>query len=215
MKKIVLFLILLTISVAAVVTQYPTLLTRYALLFSVNNATKGADALVVLAGGIIPRLPYAIELYQKGYAPRIILTQARHPNQRFKQVWGDEWIVAPGVLRALNTKVPLVYLPSLKKGGVTSTFDEAYDLRDYCLKHKFHHLIIVTDMYHTRRALLAFEKVMAGTGMRVEAAGASNDIFSESNWWLTDTGISAYILEGIKYVVYCMTDKNVAFIKNY
>ena len=215
MKKILLFLILLIFSAAVVTTQYPSLLNRYALLFSVNNATRGADALVVLAGGIIPRLPYAIELYQKGYAPRIILTQARHPNQRLKQIWGDEWSVAPAVIRALNTKVNLVYLPSLKKGGVTSTFDEAYDLRDYCLKNKFDHLIIVTDMHHTRRALLAFEKVMAGTGMRVEAAGAPNDIFSESNWWQTDTGISAYIMEGIKYVVYFMTDKNVAFIKNY
>ncbi len=215
MKKLLLFLILLTCSAAAVATHYPSLLTRYARLFSVNNATRGADALVVLAGGIIPRLPYAIELYQKGYAPRIILTQARHPNQRFRQIWGNEWSIAPAVIRALNTKVNLVYLPSLKKGGVTSTFDEAYDLRDYCLKNKFHHLIIVTDMYHTRRALLAFEKVMAGTGMRVEAAGAPNDIFSESNWWQTDTGISAYIMEGIKYAVYFVTDKNVAFIKNY
>ena len=215
MKKIVLFLVLLSFSAAAVVTQYPTLLNRYALLFSVNNATKGADALVVLAGGIIPRLPYAIELYQKGYAPRIILTEARHPNPRFKPVWNGEWSIAPGVINALNAKVSVVYLPSLKKGGVTSTFDEAYDLRDYCLKHKFHRLIIVTDMYHTRRALLAFEKVMAGTGMRVEAAGAPNNIFSESNWWQTDAGISAYIMEGIKYAVYFMTDKNVAFIKNY
>jgi uncharacterized SAM-binding protein YcdF (DUF218 family) len=215
MKKLLLFIILLTFSAAAVITQYPSLLTRYARLFIVNNATKGADALVVLAGGIIPRLPYAIELYQKGYAPRIILTESRHPNPRFKQVWNGEWSIAPGVIHFLNVKVNLVYLPSLKKGGVTSTFDEAYDLRDYCLKNKFHHLIIVTDMYHTRRALLAFEKVLAGTGMRVEAAGAPNDMFSESNWWQTDTGISAYIMEGIKYVVYFMTDKNVAFIKNY
>ena len=86
MKKILLFLILLIFSAAVVTIQYPSLLTRYALLFSVNNASRGADALVVLAGGIISRLPYAIELYQKGYAPRIILTQARHPNQRLKQI---------------------------------------------------------------------------------------------------------------------------------
>jgi uncharacterized SAM-binding protein YcdF (DUF218 family) len=215
MKKILLFLMVLIVSAAVVATQYPLLLTRYARLFCVDNASTGADALVVLAGGIIPRLPYAIELYQKGYAPRIILTEARHPNPRFRQVWNGEWSIAPGIISFLNVKVNLVYLPSLKKGGVTSTFDEAYDLREYCLKNKFHHLIIVTDMHHTRRALLAFEKVMAGTGMRVEAAGTPNDIFSESNWWQTDTGISAYIMEGIKYAVYFMTDKNVAFIKNY
>lgn len=215
MKKLLLFLFLLTFSAAAVATQYPTLLTRYALLFSVNNATKGADALVVLAGGIIPRLPYAIELYQKGYAPCIILTEARHPNPRFKPAWNGEWSIAPGVIKVLNAEVSVVYLPSLKKGGVTSTFDEAYDLRDYCLKHKFHHLIIVTDMYHTRRALLAFKKVLADTGIQIEAAGAPNDMFSESNWWQSDAGISAYIMEGIKYAVYFITDKNVALIKNY
>jgi uncharacterized SAM-binding protein YcdF (DUF218 family) len=215
MKKILLFLIVLIVSAAVVATQFPSLLTRYARLFSVDNATPGADALVVLAGGIIPRLPYAIELYQQGYAPRIILTEARHPNPRFRQVWNGEWSIAPGIISFLNVKVNLVYLPSLKKGGVTSTFDEAYDLREYCLKNKFHHLIIVTDRYHTRRALLAFEKVMAGTGIRIEAAGAANDMFSEANWWQTDTGISSYIMEGIKYVVYFMTDKNAAFIKNY
>ena len=215
MKKLPLFLIVLIVSAAALATQYPSLLTRYARLFTVDNATTGADALVVLAGGIIPRLPYAIELYQKGYAPRIILTEARHPDQRFRQVWNGEWSIAPGIIAFLNVKVNLVYLPSIKKGGVTSTFDEAYDLRDYSLKNKFHHLIIVTDMYHTRRALLAFTKVLAGTGIQVEAAGAPNDIFTESDWWQTDTGISAYIMEGIKYAVYCMTDKNAGFIKNY
>jgi uncharacterized SAM-binding protein YcdF (DUF218 family) len=215
MKKILLFLMVLIVSAAVVATQYPLLLTRYARLFCVDNASTGADALVVLAGGIIPRLPYAIELYQKGYAPRIILTEARHPNPRFRQVWNGEWSIAPGIISFLNVKVNLVYLPSLKKGGVTSTFDEAYDLRDYSLKNKFRHLIIVTDSYHTRRALLAFEKVMAGTGIRIEAAGAANDMFSEANWWQTDTGISAYIMEGIKYVVYLMTDKNVGLIKNY
>jgi hypothetical protein len=57
--------------------------------------------------------------------------------------------------------------------------------------------------------------VLKGTGILVEVAGAQNDIFSESNWWQSDTGISVYLMEGIKYLVYLMTDKNASFIKNY
>lgn len=215
MKKSVVVLIMLSCFAVVIVTQYPLILTNYARFFYVHNATKGADLLVVLAGGIIPRLPYAIELCQNGYAGRIILTEARHPDPRFKEIWNDEWSMASGIMRLLNTKVPIVFLPSLKQGGATSTFDEAYDLKDYCLKNKFKHIILVTEKHHTRRALVAFKKVMAGTGIRIEAAGAANNMFNESNWWQTDMGISTYIMEGIKYALYVMTDKNVSFIKNY
>ncbi len=215
MKKSVVILMLLCCCAVFAVMQYPLMLTSYARFFHVDNATPGADLLVVLAGGIIPRLPYAIELYQQGYAPRIIMTEGRHPDPRFKEIWNGEWSIASGIIRLLKADVNIVFLPSLKKGGATSTFDEAYDLKDYCLKNKCTHIIIVTEKHHTRRALLAFKKVMAGTGIQVEAAGAATNMFNESNWWQTDMGISAYVMEGIKYVVYFLTDKNVAFIKNY
>jgi uncharacterized SAM-binding protein YcdF (DUF218 family) len=215
MKKFLIFVTVIIVIILALLTQYQFLLTHYARFFRVTNASKGADALVVLAGGILPRLPYAITLYQQGYAPCIILTQARHPYPLLRQVWGDDWEIAAKIAKELNAKVNFVYLPSLKQGGVTSTFDEAYDVKDFSLKHHFKHLIIVTDAYHTRRSLYAFEKVMKGSGVRLEAMGAENDIFNETNWWQTDSGLSAYFMEGVKYIVYHLSDKNLSFIKNY
>ena len=50
------------------------LLGLYAELLSVNNASPNADALVVLGGRIVTRFPHALELYQKGYAKKILLT---------------------------------------------------------------------------------------------------------------------------------------------
>ncbi len=215
MKKFLISVTVVILIIFVLLTQYQFLLTRYALFFRVTNASKGADALVVLAGGIVTRLPCAITLYQQGYAPRIILTQTRHPNPKLKHLWDNEWNIAPVIVKELNVTVNLIYLTSLKKGGVTSTFDEAYDIKDYSLKHHFKHLIIVTDANHTRRALYAFEKVMKGTGVRLEAMGAENDVFNETNWWQSDQGLSAYFMEGVKYIVYHLSDKNLSFIKNY
>jgi uncharacterized SAM-binding protein YcdF (DUF218 family) len=215
MKKFFFICAIAALLISAAVSQRTFLLTRYALFFTVNSGTRGADALVVLAGGILTRLPRAIELCQQGYAPRIILTNPRQQYPALRHVCGDEWLIAPAIIEELHAAVTPVYLQSLKPGGVTSTFDEAYDLRDYSLKNHFHHLIIVTDNHHTRRALYAFQKVFNGTGIRVEARGAGNNIFNESNWWQCDTGISVYLLEGVKYAVYPFTDRNVPFIKNY
>ncbi len=215
MKKFFVICAIAALVIAGAVSQRAFLLNRYGQFFTVNSGARGADALVVLAGGILTRLPRAIELYQQGYAPRIILTDQRQHYTALRHVCGDEWLIAPSIIEELHATVAPVYLPSLKKGGVTSTFDEAYDLRDYSLKNHFHHLIIVTDNHHTRRALYAFQKVFNETGIRVEAMGAGNNIFNESNWWQCDTGISVYLLEGVKYAVYLFTDRNVPFIKNY
>lgn len=215
MKKFLIFITAVTFIMLVVLTQYQPILTSYACYFSVSNASKGADALVVLSGGIITRLPCAIKLYQQGYAPRIILTQARHPHPQLKQIWDEEWMIAPRITQELNATVNVVYLPAQKPGGDTSTFDEAYDIKQYSLKHHFKHLIIVTDAYHTRRALYAFEKVLHGTGIRLEAMGAETFLFRDSDWWKSDAGIQAYVMEGIKYIVYHLSDKNISFIKNY
>jgi uncharacterized SAM-binding protein YcdF (DUF218 family) len=215
MKKVLIIVTIILLIIVGALTQYQRVLIRYASFFSIHNASKGADALVVLAGGIITRLPYAIKLYQQGYAARIILTQQRHPYPRLKHLWGDDWNIAKEITQSLNITVHLVYLPSLKTGGVTSTFDEAYDIKQYSVQQHFKHIIIVTDSYHTRRSLYAFKKVMQETGIRLEAAGTENDLFNASNWWQSDAGISAYVLEGIKYVAYHLSDRNVSFLKNY
>jgi uncharacterized SAM-binding protein YcdF (DUF218 family) len=215
MKKFFIIFAIAALALYGAVSQRAFLLTRYAQFFTVNSGTRGADALVVLSGDILTRLPRAIELYQQGYAPRIILTDPRERYTALRHMCSDEWSIAPSLIEELHAAVTPVYLQSLKPGGVTSTFDEAYDLREYSIKNNFKQLIIVTDTHHTRRALYAFQKVFNGSGISVEAMGAGNNIFDESNWWQSDTGIGAYLLEGMKYTVYLFTDRNVPFIKNY
>ena len=78
-------------------------------------------------------------------------------------------------------------IPSLGDRA-TSTFDEAEDVLAYGREQGWKRIIIVTDEYHTGRALYAFEKVFEGSGIDVEAAGAPNEIFFREDWWLSDRG---------------------------
>lgn len=67
MKKVFFYiLIFLILIVFGIINYYPFLLTTYAEFFTVNNATKGADAIVVLSGNIETRFPRAVQLFKEG-----------------------------------------------------------------------------------------------------------------------------------------------------
>ncbi len=73
---------------------------------------------------------------------------------------------------------------------------------------------MVTDAFHTKRALHAFNKVFENSTIYFEMSAAQNEIFNEENWWISDQGISAYVLESIKYPIYLISSKNIDSIRN-
>ncbi len=207
-------IISLMVGLILLLGQYELLLTGYANFFTIDNPAYGVDApIVVLSGGYATRIPKALELYEKGYGKRVLLTSERPLNSRVAHLFLTNEQQAQKIAQALNVQVEFEVVPSLK-GGATSTFDEAYDLLAFCSKEKLKHLIIVTDAFHTRRALYAFKKVFQGSDIKVEASAAINDIYSEENWWRSDRGISAYLLEPVKFVVYLLSNRNVPYIQN-
>ena len=211
MKK---WLFVLLILSGVGVWQHQKVLTTYASFFTVNNPSKGADAIIVLSGSTATRIPRGLELYGSGYASKVFLTdEKRSMNPKFRKFFPTNAQLAEAIVAELGMEVETPAIPSLK-GGATSTFDEAYDARTRAESEGWQHLILVTDAFHTRRALHAFESVFNGSGIRLEMAAAPNAIFREDNWWTSDQGISAYVLESIKYPVYLLTSRNVSFVRN-
>ena len=195
-------------------SQYKAVLTGYARFFIVNNITVDSNAsILILSGGPFTRIPKALELYKKGYGKRLLLTTERPLNSKLAHLAFTNEQIAPEIAKMLSTPATFESVPSLK-GGATSTFDEAHDLLVYCIKENIKHLIIVTDAFHTRRALYAFKKIFQGSSIKIEAAAAFNEVYSEENWWRSDRGIAAYLLEPIKFAVYLLSDQNVSFVKN-
>lgn len=211
MKRIVLLLILCGVVVAG--WQYEAILRAHARFFTVDNAMPGADAILVLGGNNLTRVPKALELHQAGFAPRVLLTTVKPAKQELAHLLPGPREQAERIARHLSIETEFEMLPS-GKGGATSTFDEAYDLLAFSRQENFRRVIIVTDGFHTRRALLAFSKVRGNSPITIEAAAAENDIFNEDNWWRSDMGIGTYVVEPVKYLVYLVTDRNVEAIEN-
>ena len=195
-------------------SQYKSILTGYARFFTVNNITVDSNAsILILSGGPVTRIPKALKLYKKGYGNRLLLTTPQPLNSKVAHIILTNEQIAEEISKTIAIPATFESVPSLK-GGATSTFDEAHDLLTYCIKENIKHLIIVTDAFHTRRALYAFEKVFQGSDINVEVAAARNEIYSEENWWRSDLGISSYLLEPLKFVAYLLSDQNVSFIRN-
>ena len=211
MKRKIIFTFLIILAV--LLSQYKFFLINYAHFFSVDNPTKGADAIVILSGGGLKRVSKALDLYAEGYGKRILLTSLKPMNSNISHLFPTNIQTAKEISNMVNTPANFESVPSLK-GGATSTFDEAYDLLAFCTKEKIKHLIIVIDRFHTRRALYAFKKVFNDNGIKLEASGASNNIFNEENWWRSDIGIAVYILEPIKFFVYMLSNQNISFVRN-
>ena len=177
----------------------PTILERYALFFHVDNATKGADAIVILSGGIHTRPRKALDLYKKGYAKKIFITQAK---QSINNLAPNDLKIAQGIF--LENGILLNTIPSLSNGA-TSTYDEALDLANYVESNNdIKHIIIVTDSFHTARAFYTFQNILKLTksDVKIEIAAAANKIKNEKNWWKFEKTIMNYLLEPIKFVYY-------------
>ena len=213
MKKWLIVFISVSTIVATSIFQYQSILSNYAEFYTVNNATSGADAIVILSGGKATRIPHALNLFSEDYASRLLLTDEKKMNVRFAHLFATNEKIAQAMIDELKLNVPIITVPSLK-GGATSTFDEAYDLRKFSETAGFKRLILVTDAFHTRRAYHAFQTVFSGSEIHLEMSAAKNDIYNESNWWTSDQGISAYVLESIKYPVYLLSSRNATFIRN-
>lgn len=214
MKKILAGALFIVVVICIGFNRRP-LLTGYAALFGIHNATPGADALVVLGGRIETRFPCALELYRQGYAPRILLTDIRPYTIGIPDFNCSERGIALALRDYFETGAPVTVVPSRSGAQAVSTFDEAWDLLHYSRTYGYTRLIIVTDEFHTRRSLYAFRKVFKGSGVSIEAMGAPNAVFNAGNWWRSDTGLKAYLLEPMLLAIYLVTNSNISVVENY
>ena len=188
-------------------------MTRYATYFSINTATKGADAIICLSGGKMTRAPECLRLWNQGYSPVLLVTEEKPRNSAFRELEMTNLEFAQEVTKKMKLSASWQELPSLT-GGATSTFDEAEDVLVYAKQKNWKRVIIVTDEFHTRRAYLAFHKVLKASSVVIEVAGAPNEVFDEFNWWKKDLGILCYLSELIKLPVYWLWDHEPKLIEN-
>ena len=167
---------------------------------------------MILSGNARTRPHQAALLMQKHYAQKLYYTDQRLWHGKNEAILGHPFDRAEAILASYNLEA--VIIPSTK-GGATSTFDEAYDFVQFLQTHPMHHVILVTDSFHTARAHYAFRKILDLNGfekLQLEMSAAPNALFNETNWWRSEQGLSAYILEPVKFLFYLFHTSNTTLV---
>jgi uncharacterized SAM-binding protein YcdF (DUF218 family) len=178
------------------------ILTRLAdFLVATDTPLQKADLIFVLNGDYNTRPFYASDLYKQGLAPQVVIAQTESSPAERLGLEDNPTQIAVKVM--LLKGIPADKILILNKNGpVTSTFDEAAALRSYIESHNIHSVILLTSLFHTRRARWVFEKELSGLPIRLEVAGAPHIGFNAGNWWNYEDGLICLNNEYIKLFFY-------------
>jgi uncharacterized SAM-binding protein YcdF (DUF218 family) len=86
--------------------------------------------------------------------------------------------------------------------NVASTYDESFAVRAWESRSGAKSIVVVTDVFHTRRARWIFEKQLRGTGIQVHMLGVATLEYGTTNWWQHEEGVIGFQNEVMKYIYY-------------
>jgi len=177
------------------------LLTAAAETLVVDDPLRPADVIFVLNGDYNTRPFRAAELYRQGLAPRILIARSEVQPAEKLGLAPNETDIAVAVMIKLGVPAQAITVLPVP-GGVTSTFDEAAQLRSYLQATKLRRVLLVTSAFHTRRARWVIEKELAGVPLELEVCAVPYDGFDATNWWRSENGLITFNNEYIKLFYY-------------
>jgi uncharacterized SAM-binding protein YcdF (DUF218 family) len=164
----------------------------------VSSPLNPADAVVTLGGEGALRIPSAAVLLKKGYARWLVIL--------------DSPLSVPGVREsyqalaqreAIWQGAPAGSILTLP-GRVTTTCEEALNVRRFAEKEGWRSLIVSTSPYHTRRARWIFQDVFRGTGIQIMVHPIDDHWYQPARWWQDANSLRETWTEYNKLAVYLL-----------
>ena len=146
----------------------------------VTKSLEPADAIVLMAGNDKRRLTAVADLYHRGFAPTVLLT-----NDGILSAWSSEYSrnlyqVEWAQLELIKSGIPKDAIVMLKYTQ-SGTFYDALNTKVFVQKNKVTSLIVVTSDYHTRRTLWSFEKLFIEQPVKLSVYSSGVNYPAE-NW---------------------------------
>lgn len=171
-----------------------------------------SDLIVVLMGSGPDRMLYAVDLYKKDYAGKILMVENWQPGyERLKalnvSIPRDAEIEAMIGAQLGVPKEAVVILP----GDAHSTQDEAAIIKDYLQKNrKINSLLLVTSKFHSARAADIFSWKMAGLDRKVKITSCPTpyDNFNPDAWWRSREDAKQVVMEYAKWANFYLLDRH-------
>jgi uncharacterized SAM-binding protein YcdF (DUF218 family) len=172
------------------------LLRGAACLWTVSDAVTRADAIVVLGGNFHVRPLIAAEMYRRGLAKKILVSQTIDSQQGVSPIDSElnrtallKLGVPPGAVETFGT-------------ANRNTRDEAVALKEWAERNAASKFIIPTEIFSARRVRWIFRRELSGRAMRIEVPSFESPGYSSREWWKTEQGVIAFQNELIKYIYY-------------
>ena len=169
-----------------------------------QHALVKADAIFVLAGTVAERPLEAADLFQEGYAPRILVT--RDTPEPAALVAGSRGATLPqryelnrDMLLKLGVPDSALVVPDRIHDNTAS---EAETLREVAIKSGWKRVIVVSSTYHLRRVAIACRRQLRGTDVQVILRGTRYDPAVPDRWWTRRSDIRWVVSEVPKVVAY-------------
>src|SRR5262245_51200336 len=165
-------------------------------LWIVSDPVRRADSIVVLWGGPATRPFAAAELWRRGLADKILISQA--PEER------------AGVMPSHTELTREILLKLGIPAGVIETFgaankntrEEAVALREWSERNAASVFIIPTEIFPARRVRWIFRREFFGTTVSIEVPSIEPLDYTVRDWWKTEHGLVAFQNEVLKYIYY-------------
>lgn len=184
------------------------LLASPAVYLRIEDPLRPADLIAVMPSEW-QGVDYGIELYKKGYAPRLMLIGGypfeflQKDGPSFRVVKMDWEQVARGI--AMQAGVPDDAI--LTRGG-SSTYEQARQFVDFAEASHLKTVIIVTDDVHPRRISWSVAKFPASAQLELIYSPIARSIylpqeqFEVDQWWASEDGAKEVFAEYVKLGYY-------------
>ena len=199
MRKTLTFLLFCIMLIAVGMVFKTEILRSFSNFLIKQDSPEKADLMVVLSGSAFDRGNEGARLYKEGYAKRIIC-----PGGNLEQLFlilGDTVYESDLCKRNIIRNGVADSLVTVLHYG-TSTREEADTILGYCKEHQIKKLIVVTTLFHTRRAGSVYKKRFAAEGITVLMRGAHASDFDEDLWWQNEYGLIGLNNEYMKTLYY-------------
>jgi uncharacterized SAM-binding protein YcdF (DUF218 family) len=168
-------------------------------LWIVSDPISRANAIVVLGGGLETRPFAAAELWRKGLADKILISQGS--EERAANIGG---IPSHG---ELNREILLklgIPAGAIEIFGTASrnTREEAVALRKWAERNDASVFIIPSEIFTARRVRWIFRREFFDTSVSIEVPSFESPGYTRWDWWKTEQGLIAFQNEFLKYIYY-------------
>ena len=190
--------IVLAATVACVWYGRAAVLRTTASLWIVSDPVRPADAIVVLGGNLHVRPGAAAEMYRRGLAEKVLVSQTpvRGPVSADRPSHAE---LTRDALMKLG--VPAESIEFFGTGS-RNTREEAVALRRWVERNSSSTLIVPTDIFSSRRVRWILRHEISSSNIAITVPAFEPPYYSRDDWWRSRAGVSTFRNEVMKYIYY-------------